>query len=448
MKSIDRIPTSKIQRASKIVSTGLKVGVNYAKYYGQKLVTDENQAKHELNSANAEDIYDGLKELKGSALKVAQMLSMEKNILPRAYVEKFSLAQFSVPPLSAPLVKKTFRRYFSKNPEDVFDRFSEQSVNAASIGQVHKAVLGEKTLAVKIQYPGVAESISSDLALVKPIAKKMFNIKGEGSDEYFLEVEHKLIEETDYTRELNQSAQMAEDCAHIPNLRFPTYYPKLSCDRILTMDWMQGQHLSEWCQSPFTSEQGQNLGQTLWDFYMYQMHVLGRIHADPHPGNFLIDDQDNLMVIDFGCLKEIPEDFYGPYFELAQKENLQNPEYFERQLYALEILKPEDSPKEKEFFRSIFHEMLSLFTKPFHGETFDFSNQEFFDQIGELGQKYANDSALKEMNGNRGSKHFIYINRTFFGLYNLMFDLKAKDVVINNFKKYTHGAPAQQAVLV
>jgi len=448
MKSIDRIPTSKIQRASKIVSTGLKVGVNYAKYYGQKLVTDENQAKHELNSANAEDIYDGLKELKGSALKVAQMLSMEKNILPRAYVEKFSLAQFSVPPLSAPLVKKTFRRYFSKNPEDVFDRFSEQSVNAASIGQVHKAVLGEKTLAVKIQYPGVAESISSDLALVKPIAKKMFNIKGEGSDEYFLEVEHKLIEETDYTRELNQSAQMAEDCAHIPNLRFPSYYPELSCDRILTMDWMQGQHLSDWCQSPFTSEQGQNLGQTLWDFYMYQMHVLRRIHADPHPGNFLIDDQDNLMVIDFGCLKEIPEDFYGPYFELAQKENLQNPEYFERQLYALEILKPEDSPKEKEFFRSIFHEMLSLFTKPFHGEIFDFSNQEFFDQIGELGQKYANDSALKEMNGNRGSKHFIYINRTFFGLYNLMFDLKAKDVVINNFKKYTQGAPAQQAVLV
>ena len=448
MKSIDRIPTSKIQRASKIVSTGLKVGVNYAKYYGQKLVIDENQAKQELNSANAEDIYDGLKELKGSALKVAQMLSMEKNILPRAYVENFSLAQFSVPPLSAPLVKKTFRRYFSKNPEDVFDRFSEQSVNAASIGQVHKAVLGEKTLAVKIQYPGVAESISSDLALVKPIAKKMFNIKGEGSDEYFLEVEHKLIEETDYTRELNQSAQMAEDCAHIPNLRFPSYYPELSCDRILTMDWMQGQHLSDWCQSPFTSEQGQNLGQTLWDFYMYQMHVLRRIHADPHPGNFLIDDQDNLMVIDFGCLKEIPEDFYGPYFELAQKENLQNPEYFERQLYALEILKPEDSPKEKEFFRSIFHEMLSLFTKPFHEETFDFSNQEFFDQIGELGQKYANDSALKEMNGNRGSKHFIYINRTFFGLYNLMFDLKAKDVVINNFKKYTQGAPAQQAVLV
>lgn len=448
MKSIDRIPTSKIQRASKIVTTGLKVGVNYAKYYGQKMVADESKAKQQLNTANAEDIYDGLKELKGSALKMAQMLSMEKNILPRAYVEKFSLAQFSVPPLSTPLVKKTFRRYFSKNPDEVFDRFSEQSVNAASIGQVHKASLDGKTLAVKIQYPGVAESISSDLALVKPIAKKMFNIKGEGSDQYFQEVENKLIEETDYRRELRQSTQMAQDCSHIPYLKFPTYYPELSCDRILTMDWMHGQHLSQWCNKPFTVAQGQKIGQTLWDFYMYQMHVLRRIHADPHPGNFLIDDQDNLLVIDFGCLKEVPDDFYGPYFELAKKENLENPEYFEGQLYALEILKPEDSAREKDFFRSIFHEMLSLFTRPFHSETFDFSNQEFFDQIGQLGQKYANDSALREMNGNRGSKHFIYINRTFFGLYNLMFDLKAKDVVINNFQKYTSKAFEDQAVLV
>lgn len=447
MKSIDRIPTSKVQRASKIVTTGLKVGVNYAKYIGQKMVSDETQAKAQLNSSNAEDIYDGLKELKGSALKVAQMLSMEKNILPRVYVEKFSLAQFSVPPLSAPLVKKTFRRYFLRNPEEVFDTFSEQSINAASIGQVHRATIGEKHLAVKIQYPGVAQSISSDLALVKPIAKKMFNIKGEGSDAYFQEVEYKLIEETDYTRELNQSVQMAQDCAHLPYLKFPTYYPELSCDRIITMDWMQGQHLSQWCLQAFSVEQGQKIGQTLWDFYMYQMHVLRRIHADPHPGNFLIDEQDNLMVIDFGCLKEIPDDFYGPYFELAKKENLQNPEYFKRQLYALEILKPEDSPKEKAFFTSIFHEMLSLFTRPFHSETFDFSDQAFFDQIGELGQKYANDSALKEMNGNRGSKHFIYINRTFFGLYNLMFDLKSKDVVINNYKKYLKKESALQAVL-
>jgi hypothetical protein len=85
------------------------------------------------------------------------------------------------------------------------------------------------------------------------------------------------------------------------------------------------------------------------------------------------------------------------------------------------------------FFKKLFHEMLSLFTQPFHQDEFDFSDPAFFEQIADLGSKYAKSSELKEMNGNRGSKHFIYINRTFFGLYNLMFDLKATNVKINNY---------------
>lgn len=434
MKTIDKIPTSKIQRASKLVSTGLKVGVNYAKYYGEKLVSPEVEAKEKLNQANASDIYDGLKQLKGSALKVAQMLSMEKNILPRAYVDKFSLAQFSVPPLSPPLVMKTFKKYFNKSPLEVFDAFTMESVNAASIGQVHKASKAGKELAVKIQYPGVADSISSDLALVKPIAKKMFNVKGEGSDDYFLEVEHKLIEETNYDLELAQSVEISQACAVIDGLRFPRYYPELSSDRILTMDWMTGVHLSEYVANSISEASSQKLGQSLWDFYMYQMHVLRKIHADPHPGNFMVAPDGALIVIDFGCMKSIPEDFYGPYFELAAKKNIQDPVFFEQKLYELEILRLDDGPKDKAFFTDLFHEMLLLFTEPFHSDQFDFSDEVFFAKIAALGQKYAQSTELRKMNGNRGSKHFIYINRTFFGLYNLMFDLKAKNVVINNYR--------------
>ena len=89
-----------------------------------------------------------------------------------------------------------------------------------------------------------------------------------------------------------------------------------------------------------------------------------------------------------------------------------------------------------EFFKEIFHEMLSLFTMPFNCEEFDFSNENFFGRITEIGQKYAKSTELRKMNGNRGSKHFIYINRTFFGLYNLMHDLKATTVKIENYKKY------------
>jgi predicted unusual protein kinase regulating ubiquinone biosynthesis (AarF/ABC1/UbiB family) len=435
LKTIDSIPTGKISRATRLVKTGVKVGINQLKYYGDTLVDPEN-AKEKLNQNNAIDIYDGLKNLKGSALKVAQMLSMEKNILPKAYVEQFSLAQFSVPPLSAPLVRKTFFKYFGKNPEDLYDSFNANSIAAASIGQVHEATKNGKKLAVKIQYPGVAESISSDLAMVKPVAIKMFNIKGKDSDKYFKEVEGKLLEETDYTLEIAQSQQMVDDCNHITHLTFPNYYPALSNERIITMDWMEGEHLSEFTKGNTDTALANQLGQALWDFYMYQMHVLKRVHADPHPGNFLVTSAGDLVAIDFGCIKVVPESFYIPYFELAIPENINNPAVFTEKLYALEILTPTDTPEEIAFFSSLFHEMLSLFTQPMHNETFDFSDETFFSKIADLSEKYSKDTEIRKMNGNRGSKHFLYINRTFFGLYNLMNDLGA-NVIVNNYKNLT-----------
>ncbi|WP_298419845.1 AarF/UbiB family protein [uncultured Kordia sp.] len=434
MKTIDKIPISKIQRAGKLVTTGAKVGVNYLKYYGDKLISSEEKAKERLNESNAEDIYDGLKSLKGSALKVAQMLSMEKNILPRAYVEKFSLSQFSVPPLSPPLVIKSFKKYFGKSPSEIFDKFNSTSLNAASIGQVHVAEKDGKKLAVKIQYPGVAQSISSDLAIVKPIAIRMFNITGKGSDKYFKEVEDKLIEETNYLLEIKQSKAVSEACKHLPNLLFPKYYDSLSSERIITMDWMNGEHLSEFTDKNTDQEKANLLGQTLWDFYMFQIHEFRKVHADPHPGNFLVTEDTELIALDFGCMKAIPDDFYTPYFELADKKTIDNPELFTKKLYELEILREDDSKEELAFFSEMFHELLSLFTTPFNSEIFDFSDKEFFGKIADIGERYSKSTQLRSMNGNRGSKHFIYMNRTFFGLYNLLHDLKAKDVKINNFK--------------
>jgi len=431
METIDSIPTSKIQRASKLISTGVKIGGNYLKYYGEK-ITNPESARDNLNTNNAEDIYDGLKNLKGSALKLAQMLSMEKSFMPQAYVEKFSLSQFSVPPLSAPLVIKTFRKYFGKSPLDLFDTFNPNAINAASIGQVHKATANGKELAVKIQYPGVAESITSDLALVKPIAMKMFNIQSKDSDKYFKEVETKLTEETNYILEIAQSKEIAEACEHIPNLLFPKYYEEFSCERVITMDWMTGIHLSEFAKTDASQESLNKVGQALWDFYMFQVHQLRKVHADPHPGNFLVDKDNNLIAIDFGCMKEIPEDFYKPYFELAEKENMDDPEIFKSRLFELEILTAKDTPEETVYFSKLFHEILTLFTQPFQVETFDFADEVFFGKLVELGEKYANDKNLRKMNVNRGSKHFIYINRTFFGLFSLLHELKAK-VSINQF---------------
>ena len=281
----------------------------------------------------------------------------------------------------------------------------------------------------------MANSISSDLALVKPIAIRMFNLQGKDSDKYFKEVEDKLIEETNYLLELNQSHEVVKACEKIENLLFPQYYPEYSSERIITMDWMTGIHLSEFTSINKNSEVANKIGQALWDFYMYQIHILKKVHADPHPGNFLVNDNNQLIALDFGCMKKIPLDFYVPYFELIDKNVINNPILFKEKLFELEILRIDDTKEEVEYFTTMFYDLMYLFTLPFQEEHFDFSNPDFFGNIAKLGERFAKDTNIRKMNGNRGSKHFIYMNRTFFGLYNLMFDLKAT-ILVNHYQKY------------
>jgi predicted unusual protein kinase regulating ubiquinone biosynthesis (AarF/ABC1/UbiB family) len=199
---------------------------------------------------------------------------------------------------------------------------------------------------------------------------------------------------------------------------------------------MKGKHLSEFAKQNEDQKKSNLLGQALWDFYMHQIHNLKKVHADPHPGNFLINDSTQLVALDFGCMKVIPDDFYIPYFELANKKVINNQRLFSEKLYELEILTPNDTEEEIVFFTEMFHELLSVFTLPFQQEVFDFSDPDFFEKIGDLAERYSKNTDLRKFNSNRGSKHFIYMNRTFFGLYNLMFDLKANAVTINQFQQY------------
>lgn len=424
-KAADSIPKGKVRRAAKIVSTGVKVGVNYVDYYSKKAF-NKDLSRDYLDEKNAEDIYESLSELKGSALKMAQMMSMDRKVLPKAYVDRFSLAQFNVPPLSGPLVQKTFLKYFGKTANQLFDTFTPEAVNAASIGQVHKATNKGQTYAVKVQYPGVADSVKSDLRLVKPFAIRMFDLKGQDIDKYFKEVEGKLLEETNYDLELKRSQFISEQCKHLPGVVFPTYYNDMSSERILTMDWIHGQHLSEFTKTEQDQDKRNQIGQYLWDFFLYQMHKLKMVHADPHPGNFIVTADNKLGIIDFGCVKEIPQDFYEGYFALTKKENLQNIEKLELELTKLEILKPNDSGEEHDFFRDAFQEVLSKLSEPFWHDEFDFGNDSYFDEIFELGERIGREAEKRKYGAGRGSQHFLYLNRTFFGVYTILWELKAQ----------------------
>ncbi|MGF1533029.1 MAG: ABC1 kinase family protein [Bernardetiaceae bacterium] len=424
-KVAESIPSSKVQRAARFVKTGAKVGRNYVKHYAQK-ITDKNLTQADLDRANAEDIYDSLSELKGSALKVAQMLSMSENTLPAEYTERFKMAQHSVPPLSYPLVVKTFRKEFDKSPTELFETFTKEAVNAASIGQVHQATKDGKTLAVKVQYPGVAESVRSDLQMVKPFARRLMRLNESELNLYMKEVEDMLVAETDYRLELERSLRITKAAAHLPDLVFPTYYPEYSSSRVLTMEWLEGMHLDDFMKANPSQEACDRIGQALWDFYDYQMHTLKEVHADPHPGNFLLRLDGTVGVIDFGCVKVIPQDYYQQHFQVIDRALLNDDARRREVFLGLQFILEDDTPEQEAFFSAIFTQMLDLTTRPFEQEIFDFGDKAYFAELNAFGEKIAQLEEFRNSTKARGSRHAMYLNRAYFGMYFMLHELKAR----------------------
>ena len=425
MKENSYIPVSKVARASKFVGTGLKVGGNYLKYSIKKMA-NPSLDKEQLHEENAKDIYDSLSVLKGSALKVTQMLSMDRGMLPRAYRDTFAMAQYSAPPLSGPLVVKTFQTELGKSPGLLFDSFDMKASFAASIGQVHKAIKDGKQLAVKVQYPGVANSIHADLKMVKPIALAMFSLNEKDVDRYMAEVEDKLLEETNYKQEMAYANQITSACAHMEGLLFPTYYAEFSSNKILTMDWLEGMHLKEFLATNPSQEIRDLVGQRLWDFYEFQIHQLRMVHADPHPGNFLIQEDGTLGILDFGCVKVIPEEFYAPYFALLDTSVLKEKEKAMDIFKQLEFIHNDDSPKDQQAYFDLFTAMIELLGRPFQSKEFDFADVHYINEIYQMADELKDNEKLRYSKHARGSQHGLYINRTYFGLYTLLHELGSK----------------------
>jgi predicted unusual protein kinase regulating ubiquinone biosynthesis (AarF/ABC1/UbiB family) len=406
-----------------LAGAGARVGMNYLKHYGRQAISGHADA-NDLQERNANEVFRTFSELKGGPLKLAQMLSIDQSLLPPAYAKQFARAQYSAPPLSYPLVVRTFRREFGKDPREVFDTFEPQAAHAASIGQVHRATRGGRTFAVKIQYPGVAESLRSDLGVVKPIALQILGLRERDVSAYFREVEARLLEETDYEKELTNATSLSAACAHLPQIRFPEYHPEFSNRRVITMDWMDGEPFDVFADGPAPQALRDTIGQVLWDFYAHQIHNLRTFHADPHPGNFLING-DQLCVLDFGCTKSIDADFHAKQFAFLDPALETNPARLAATMESMAILLPSDTPAQRAHLMTLCQTSLELLARPFRTGEFDFGDPTFMSAIYELGEENRKNDTLRGIRGQRGSADTIYLNRTFFGLYSLLTRLRA-----------------------
>jgi predicted unusual protein kinase regulating ubiquinone biosynthesis (AarF/ABC1/UbiB family) len=263
--------------------------------------------------------------------------------------------------------------------------------------------------------------------MVKPIALRVMGLDEGQVRPYLDEVEMRLLEETDYELELRRGRDIAARCAHLPHLEFPRYYPELSSARVLTMDWLGGQHLAEFMATNPSQEVRNQVGQALWDFYQFQLHTLHQVHADPHPGNFLFraENGGTLGVLDFGCVKEIPADFQQQFLTLLSPDLLQDESRFVALLTELEMLRPSDDAAKRQLVLDVARPLLTLVARPFQQPTFDFGDPSYLAELYALGDSMMQDPQLRQEREPRGSRHFIYVNRTYFGLYSLLSELRA-----------------------
>lgn len=417
-------PSSKYDRGKIFAKTGLKLGTNYAKRYvknkvGKKESKDEASKFH---SENARQVFNEFSKLRGTALKIAQQLSLDQGVLPDEFADVMSDAQYSVPPINKALARSIIKKELGDYPENLFAKFNPEAVAAASIGQVHEARLksGEK-VAIKIQYPNVRNTIDSDLSLAKSLLKR-FVKKGADLSEYFDEIKKTLLEETDYEQEAEYLdyfyGKFKEN--HQDYIITPKLFDEYSTKKVLTMSFIEGQHLKEFLKGNPTQEERNHYGQLLWDFFHDQVQQRDFIHADTHPGNFMITEEGKLGVIDFGCVKKFPVTFTRNYMSLLP-HHLDKDEDEIRELYIqLDIIKENpDDPKKEEYFFKYCKKYGDIFAQPYQVDHFDFGSTNFNKKI----KRFAKSAPV--MNEPRGDKNFLFSTRMHTGLYNLLVKLEA-----------------------
>jgi predicted unusual protein kinase regulating ubiquinone biosynthesis (AarF/ABC1/UbiB family) len=414
-------PSSKMERGKILAKTGLKVGSNYARYFMRRAFSgNDAQQKQQLNEDNARHIFQEFSKLRGTALKLAQSMSMDTGVLPEEYIDIMSNAQYRVPPINRALVRAIIKQELGKYPEMLFRKFDGNAIAAASIGQVHRATLKDgREAAVKIQYPNVRETIKSDLTIAKAFFKRL--VRSGMTEEYFEEVYQKLLEETDYINEGRQIERFAELKLH-PKVITPRYVPELSTERVLTMTFVEGVHLDVFLQRNPSQAQRDYFGQILWEFFNEQInHHSYTLYADIHPGNFLFREDGLLGVLDFGCVKTFPPAFLEDCLLMFDANIREDEPEIKRLYYQTGILNPAEKGSDKEAYMfDFFRGLGGLILEPFQHEQFDFGDPDYKTALN----AYFREAA--QMNEARGSRHFIFLSKVLIGLYAMLMKLQAR----------------------
>jgi predicted unusual protein kinase regulating ubiquinone biosynthesis (AarF/ABC1/UbiB family) len=269
--------------------------------------TDEARAdlESEFMIRSAADVAREFGQMKGVMMKVGQYVSFMVDGMPPEAQASLAALRADAPPMAPSLAEQVVREELGDDPSRLFLHWDRKPVAAASIGQVHRAVLHDgRKVAVKVQYPGVDLAIDSDLDQVEQIYGALAGAAMPNLDVPALihELRSRVGDELDYRIEASYQSEFADRYVGHPFIRVPAIVAERSARRVLTSEWVDGQRWDQFLGTA-TYDRRQRAAEVLYRFFLGSLHCGGLFHSDPHPGNYLFHDDGSVTFLDFGLVK-------------------------------------------------------------------------------------------------------------------------------------------------
>jgi predicted unusual protein kinase regulating ubiquinone biosynthesis (AarF/ABC1/UbiB family) len=318
-KDDSSIPTGRIRRTAKVAGLA---GGQTARNYATKAANltrgelQRREAAGRRQAEAAEQILDVLGTMKGAAMKVGQVASfIDTGAFPEEFQariqEKLAELRDSAPRVPFERMRAVIEDGLGERIEDVFAEFDDQAVAAASIGQVYRARLPEdagklagREVAVKVQYPGVAQAVRSDLqnlGLLMRVAKRI--APGMDAKAMTAEIKERLSDELDYEQEAQAQRAMARAWRGHPFVVIPDVVTSLCSERVLVTEWLQGRSFEQVRELP--DAERDRFGEIVFRFFLGSLYRNGHFSGDPHPGNYRLMDDGRVAFLDFGMTKHV-----------------------------------------------------------------------------------------------------------------------------------------------
>jgi predicted unusual protein kinase regulating ubiquinone biosynthesis (AarF/ABC1/UbiB family) len=387
-------------------------------------------------TADAKRVAETMGQMKGAFMKLGQMMSFISDELPEEYRAALKGLQADAPPMDFALVRDTVERELGKPLERAFAMFEEKPLAAASIGQVHAARLphGEEVV-VKVQYPGVADAIRSDLAnaaMLYQMLKMMY--PAYEPKPVVEELRGRIFEEFDYQNERANLEEFGRLYDGHPFIKIPRVFPAHTTSTVLTTERIFGKRFDEVCADA-SLERRSRYAEIIYRFVFGSIMRYRLFNGDPHPGNYLFED-DKVVFLDFGCVKRFPEEMARDWTGLVASHFSGDHAAFRGGLVRLGFLK-EDSPLDAERL----YEYFGVFYEPFrYDRDFKFSREYIastFKQVFAPGGKFAGMQKQLNMPG-----HFVFVNRIQWGVFSILGHLGAHANYHRIHREYLYGEPA------